>query len=1198
LVANIVDITFANDQAPGPGSGNPPVASVSGTIVVNYTTGAVSGSLTATDSLSSDTFSNFAFGYDPNLQGYDLVGEGDNDPAHNNLIIEYVGQQPTFASLIDIGLNGRYYVAWSSLSPTSQPPLSSTPDPTPQVAITSEVLASDTGTGTSTHYDRITSDGRVTLTGTASAVNGIAGVEIFNGTADLGAATVSGSDWSFSTTLAEGSYALRAVVSDMTGMSTGTSPAPAIVVDTTPPTATIAAQTLSRDSGTNQTDAITQFAWVTLTGSAADTNGGVSVEIYNGTTDLGAAIITGSTWTFTASLAQEGQYALHAEATDVAGNRTVTAAQRTIVIDNTAPSVAIASQTLSTDTGSSHSDLMTNSASVTLGGSVSDAGSAAAVQIYDLGETLLGTANITGNSWTFSTTLTGDGRHILYAVATDVAGNRSVTTVERAIMLDTTAPTVAIISQALSTDTGANNTDRITRSTSVTLAGFAFDFNGLGGPVEIYNGTTDLGAATVTGNNWTFATTLARDGQYALHAEATDIAGNRGASAVAPTIVVDNTPPTTSLSAQSNLSTSDATVLYSLAFSEPVTGIVDPSDFTLRTSAGISRAAIMSVSGGGGVPYTIAVATGTGSGTIELDFTPVDIADAAGNIAPSATGPVYLARNVQTQIHANDRAFSGRSSMAPAVRANDRAFSGRSSATAAVHANDLTYSSTASGSNHLIDMPNFEASYADLIRAFGSDQGAMQNWYSTNEPIERRTETFDGLDYIASYNDLINAFASAGSMSAVEDAGARHFITSGFNEGRGTSFNGLDYIASYADLIAAFGANGDAGAYHYIESGHNEGRRASFDGLDYIASYADLIRVFEANEQAGAAHFITSGYREGRTTTFDGLDYIASYNDLINAFASAGSMSAVEDAGARHFITSGFNEGRSTSFNGLDYIASYADLIAAFGANGDAGAYHYIESGHNEGRRASFDGLDYIASYADLIRVFGANEQAGAAHFITSGYREGRTTTFDGLDYIASHNDLINAFASAGSMSAVEDAGARHFITSGFNEGRSTSFNGLDYIASYADLIAAFGANGDAGAYHYIESGHNEGRRASFDGLDYIASYADLISVFGANEQAGAAHFITSGYREGRTTTFDGLDYIAQYADLMMAFGANGDAGASHYINSGFAEGRSTGFNVAAYEQAHPDLLGRYSSNDAFLTAYIDTYRTTGQLLT
>jgi hypothetical protein len=66
----------------------------------------------------------------------------------------------------------------------------------------------------------------------------------------------------------------------------------------------------------------------------------------------------------------------------------------------------------------------------------------------------------------------------------------------------------------------------------------------------------------------------------------------------------------------------------------------------------------------------------------------------------------------------------------------------------------------------------------------------------------------------------------------------------------------------------------------------------------------------------------------------------------------------------------------------------------------------------------------------------------------------------------------------------------------------------------------------------------------------------------------------------------------------MNAFGANNDAGATHYINNGFSEGRSTSFNVAAYESAHPDLIGKYASNDAFLTAYINTYKATGKFLT
>jgi V8-like Glu-specific endopeptidase len=295
-------------------------------------------------------------------------------------------------------------------------------------------------------------------------------------------------------------------------------------------------------------------------------------------------------------------------------------------------------------------------------------------------------------------------------------------------------------------------------------------------------------------------------------------------------------------------------------------------------------------------------------------------------------------------------------------------------------------------------------------------------------------------------------------------------------------------------------------------SGSVRGPHNFIDILNFVASYGDLINAFGTNQQAAGNWYNTREPTEQRVGIFDGLDYVASYPDLINAFGSAGSEQAVSDAGAAHFINSGYKEGRNIAFNGLDYIASYGDLINAFGANGDAGAYHYIESGRNEGRKTTFNGLDYIASYGDLINAFGDNEQAGAEHFIDSGYREGRKTTFDGLDYIASYGDLINAF--------------------------------------------------------------------------------------GANEQAGAEHFIDSGYREGRTTTFDGLAYIADYTDLMMAFGANSDAGATHYIDSGFSEHRSTSFDVGAYESAHPDLIGKYASNDAFLTAYINTYKTTGTFLT
>ncbi len=61
---------------------------------------------------------------------------------------------------------------------------------------------------------------------------------------------------------------------------------------------------------------------------------------------------------------------------------------------------------------------------------------------------------------------------------------------------------------------------------------------------------------------------------------------------------------------------SAASIHYTVAFSEPVTG-VDISDFALTTS-GVSGASIGSLTGSGDT-YTVTVGTGTGSGTIRLD---------------------------------------------------------------------------------------------------------------------------------------------------------------------------------------------------------------------------------------------------------------------------------------------------------------------------------------------------------------------------------------------------------------------------------------------------------------------------------------------------------------------------------------------------------------------------------------------------
>jgi Ca2+-binding RTX toxin-like protein len=182
----------------------------------------------------------------------------------------------------------------------------------------------------------------------------------------------------------------------------------------------------------------------------------------------------------------------------------------------------------------------------------------------------------------------------------------------------------------------------------------------------------------------------------------------------------------------------------------------------------------------------------------------------------------------------------------------------------------------------------------------GIEQGAFstapaQSWSS----VLAGTAAFDGLSYIAGYSDLRTAFGTDAA------AGTKHFIESGFTEGRALSFNALDYIASHGDLREAFGTDATAGAQHFIQFGATENRSVNFDGWGYLASHSDLIQAYGANETAAAQHFIQYGAAESRTTSFDATAYAAANADLAAAFGTD------QEALARHYVRFGYAEGRT-----------------------------------------------------------------------------------------------------------------------------------------------------------------------------------------------------------------------------------------------------------------------------------------------
>ncbi|MFC0588212.1 type VI secretion system tube protein Hcp [Novosphingobium aquiterrae] len=403
-------------------------------------------------------------------------------------------------------------------------------DSPPSVTISAQVLDHDTGASGS---DLVTSDGHVTLTGTASDNGSIVSVHVFDGLTDLGQASLNGTDWTFSADLAPGIHNLYAVATDNSGSTAETAVQPSITVDGTGPLVSVTSQVLTVDSGASGADLVTNDGRVTLTGTASDANGVTGVHIFDGATDLGAATLNAGSWSFATTLAA-GAHTLRAVATDTAGNTTSSAVQPSITVDGTGPLVSVTSQVLTVDSGASGADLVTNDGRVTLTGTASDANGVTGVHVFD-GATDLGAATLNAGSWSFATTLAA-GAHTLRAVATDTAGNTASSALQSQIVVDTTLPTVAVTSQLLTNDTGLSASDLVTSDGRVTLTGTVGD-NTAVASVRVFDGATDLGAATLVGSTWTFATTLAV-GTHSLRAVASDSAGNTVQTATQPQISV------------------------------------------------------------------------------------------------------------------------------------------------------------------------------------------------------------------------------------------------------------------------------------------------------------------------------------------------------------------------------------------------------------------------------------------------------------------------------------------------------------------------------------------------------------------------------------------------------------------------------------------------------------------------------------
>ncbi|WP_425389280.1 Ig-like domain-containing protein [Enterobacter hormaechei] len=432
----------------------------------------------------------------------------------------------------------------------------------PSMGISIDSLQNDTGLSAN---DFITNDSQVVVNGSLTAQlgnNEKAQISLDGGTTwiDLTVTgttwidlTVTGTTWRYTDgrTLTDGTYQYQVRVIDNAG-NVGATDSQDVVIDLTKPAAaTITVDSVSQDTGLSDSDFITSDNQISLKGTLGAALGSgdhAQISLDGGATWTDVSV-SGLSWTYVdGRTLADGDYNYQLRVIDDAGNISATTSQ-VVTIDTVAPdaSKTIAIDSISDDTGLSSSDFITNDTSLTLHGSLgATLADGEYAQISIDGGVTWQNVIVTGNSWYYVDGRTlGNQTYDYYVRVVDAAGNVGASAHQQ-VTVDTVAPDAAITVTVdnITVDTGFDNNDFLTSSTSYTLNGTLGAELGAGEYVQVsMDGGTTWVYATVSGTRWSYndTRTLA-DGDYRYQVRVVDQAGNVGATTTQD-VTVDTQAP-------------------------------------------------------------------------------------------------------------------------------------------------------------------------------------------------------------------------------------------------------------------------------------------------------------------------------------------------------------------------------------------------------------------------------------------------------------------------------------------------------------------------------------------------------------------------------------------------------------------------------------------------------------------------------
>ncbi|MBJ5866556.1 Ig-like domain-containing protein [Salmonella enterica subsp. enterica serovar Derby] len=422
----------------------------------------------------------------------------------------------------------------------------------PSMGIAIDSLQNDTGLSAT---DFITNDSQVVVNGSLTAQlgnNEKAQISLDGGVTwiDL---TVTGTTWRYADgrTLTDGTYQYQVRVIDNAG-NVGATDSQDVVIDLTKPAATtITVDSITQDTGLSGSDFITSDNQISLKGTlgAALGSGDHAQISLDGGVSWTDVSVSGLSWTFVdGRTLADGDYNYQLRVIDDAGNISATASQ-VVTIDTVAPdaSKTIAIDSISDDTGLSSSDFITRDTSLTLHGSLgATLADGEYAQISIDGGVTWQNVIVTGNTWYYVDSRTlGNQTYDYYVRVVDAAGNVGASAHQQ-VTVDTVAPDAAITVTVdnITVDTGFDNNDFLTSSTSYTLHGTLGAELGAGEFVQVsMDGGTTWVYATVSGTQWSYSDTRTlTDGSHNYQVRVVDLAGNVGAT-TSQAVTVDTQAP-------------------------------------------------------------------------------------------------------------------------------------------------------------------------------------------------------------------------------------------------------------------------------------------------------------------------------------------------------------------------------------------------------------------------------------------------------------------------------------------------------------------------------------------------------------------------------------------------------------------------------------------------------------------------------